>query len=105
LLCCSLAFADIPRNLLLRFRDDSLDDSNGLAALLQGSPQVAEVLDLSVRTLHGDHLRPLQQMVVDLPPDLARLANNIVYAGGDALGEFWRPTSKKSMLLSSDETH
>ncbi len=43
-------------------------------------------LDLSVRTLGGDHLRPLHQALVDLPPDVARLANQAVYAGGDAIG-------------------
>lgn len=27
--------AGVPRNLLIRFKDDSIDDSNGLASLLQ----------------------------------------------------------------------
>lgn len=79
-------YYSVPRNLLLRFKEDSLDDTNTLAATLQGSPAVAEMLDLSVRTLPGDHLRPMHQALVDLPPDVARLANQAVYAGGDAIG-------------------
>ncbi len=77
----------VPRNLLLRFKNDSVDDSNALALVLQGSPAVSQMLDLSVRTVPGDHLRPMQQALVDLPPDVARLANQAVYAGGDAIGE------------------
>eukprot|EP00198_Chlamydomonas_reinhardtii_P010995 XP_001700332.1 predicted protein [Chlamydomonas reinhardtii] len=61
----------VSRNMLLRFKDDSLDDTNNLVQLLQGSSSVGEVLDLTVRTLPGDHLRPLHQAFVDLPPDLA----------------------------------
>lgn len=56
------AYYQTPRNLLLRFKDDSIDDTNGLMALLQSSPNVGAVLDLSVRTLPGDHLRPLHQV-------------------------------------------
>lgn len=52
----------------------------------QGSSSVGEVLDLTVRTLPGDHLRPLHQAFVDLPPDLARLAAGAVESTGGALG-------------------
>jgi len=76
----------IPRNLLLRFKDDSLDESNSLAQLLQSSPIISETLDMSVRTLPGDHLRPLHQAPVDLPPEVARLAGQAVYMGGDMIG-------------------
>jgi len=79
-------YYSVPRNLILRFKDDSIDESNALATVLQTSPNVNQLLDLSVRTLPGDHLRPLQQNIVDLPPDVARLANQAVYAGGDAIG-------------------
>ena len=48
------------------------------------------MLDLVVRTLPGDHLRPMHQNIVDLPPDVARLANQAVYMGGDAIGEYYR---------------
>ncbi|KAG2422465.1 hypothetical protein HXX76_015989 [Chlamydomonas incerta] len=76
----------VSRNMLLRFKDDSLDDTNNLVQLLQGSSSVGEVLDLTVRTLPGDHLRPLHQAFVDLPPDLARFAAGAVESTGGALG-------------------
>ncbi len=41
---------------------------------------------MTVRTLPGDHLRPLQQNVVDIPPEVARLANNAVATSGDLIG-------------------
>ena len=65
----------VPRNLLLRFKDDSIDESNTLAQVLQSSPTLGEVLDLSVRTLPGDHLRLMQQAQVDVPPEVARVAS------------------------------
>lgn len=76
----------VPRNLLLRFKDDSMDDTNILAQTLQSSLAMTDSLDLSVRTLPGDHLRPMHQAFVDLPPEVARLANQAVYTGGDLIG-------------------
>lgn len=81
------ACSAIPRNLLLRFKDDSIDDSNTLAQLLQTSPGLGEMLDISVRTLPGDHLRVMQQAVVDLPPEVARVASTAVATGGDLIGK------------------
>lgn len=76
----------ISRNLLLHFKDDSIDESNSLAQLLQSSPALVEVLDLAVRTLPGDHLRPMQQAIVDIPPEVARVASSAVFTGGDLIG-------------------
>ncbi|KAG1660208.1 hypothetical protein FOA52_005077 [Chlamydomonas sp. UWO 241] len=76
----------VPRNLLLRFKDDSIDDTSSLAQLLQASPILSEVLDLSVRTLPGGHMRPMQQNVVDLPPEVARMAGTGVATAGDIIG-------------------
>ncbi|GIL78290.1 hypothetical protein Vretimale_7640 [Volvox reticuliferus] len=76
----------IARNMLLRFKDDTMDETNNLVQLLQGSSAVGEVLDLTVRTLPGDHLRPMQQAFVDLPPEVARLAAGAVESTGGALG-------------------
>ncbi|EFJ43624.1 hypothetical protein VOLCADRAFT_106736 [Volvox carteri f. nagariensis] len=76
----------VSRNMLLRFKDDHMDDTNNLVQLLQGSSAVGEVLDLAVRTLPGDHLRPMQQAIVDLPPEVARLAAGAVESTGEALG-------------------
>lgn len=79
-------YYSVPRALLIRFRDDSLDETPALAALLQGSTPVASTLDVSVRTMGGDHVRPLHQAFVDLPPEVARLANQAVVAGGSLIG-------------------
>ncbi len=46
--------------------------SYALPPPFQGSSAVGEVLDLTVRTLPGDHLRPMQQAIVDLPPEVRR---------------------------------
>ena len=37
LTCLAPAYTAVPRNLLLRFKNDSMDDSNALATLLQVS--------------------------------------------------------------------
>lgn len=77
----------VPRVMLVRFTDDSIDNTNELAQLLQGSSPVAQQLNLTVRTLPGDHIRPMQQAIVDLPPDVARMANQAVTRGGGMIGE------------------
>ena len=82
----------VPRNLLLRFKDDSIDESNTLAQVLQSSPTLGEVLDLSVRTLPGDHLRLMQQALVDVPPEVARVASSAVFTGGELIGEMMMMT-------------
>jgi hypothetical protein len=81
----------VPRNLLLRFRDDTIDETPALAAALQGEgAQVASVLDLSVRVLPGDHARPLvataAALANELPPGAAALASAAAAAGGGVIG-------------------
>jgi hypothetical protein len=74
----------VKRNLLLRFRDDSIDETSQLAATLTDSSAISETLDLSVRSLSGDHVRPLRQEAPDVPPEIAEpLAQT-----GDALSGF-----------------
>lgn len=80
-------FAGVYRNLLLRFMDDSIDETMDLASVLQSSSAVSHSLDISVRTLPGDHIRPLQPTGVELPPEVARVANQAVETGGSLLGE------------------
>ncbi|KAI8475731.1 MAG: hypothetical protein J3K34DRAFT_403441 [Monoraphidium minutum] len=76
----------VRRNLLLRFQDDTIDETLPLAMLLQESSAVSASLDLSVRTLPGDHIRPLQQSLGSLPPELARAANQAAEQGSNILG-------------------
>lgn len=51
----------VPRNLLLRFSADEIDETPQLASTLQSSA-VASMLELTVKTLPGEHARPLQQV-------------------------------------------
>ena len=63
----------VRKNLLLRFTDDAIDETSALAATLTDSSAIKETLDLSVRSLAGDHVRPLRQETpaLDVPPELA----------------------------------
>jgi hypothetical protein len=56
--------AGVERNLVLKFKDDTIDDSIELAQLLQSSSAISSMLDLSLRTLDGDHIRPMAQVCV-----------------------------------------
>lgn len=76
----------IQRNLVLRFKDDTIDDSLQLTQLLQNSSAISSSLDLSLRTLDGSHIRPMEQALVDLPPEVARVANQAAATGGTLLG-------------------
>ena len=75
------SFYSARRNLLVRFSADPIDETADLAGLLQASAAASAPpgLDLAVRVLPGDHVRPLQQL---LPPDVAAAAG----AGGALLG-------------------
>eukprot|EP00775_Hariotina_reticulata_P008585 gene8585-8767_t len=79
-------FYAIQRNFIIKFRDDTIDDSIDLAQLLQNSSAISQQLDLCLKTLDGDHVRPMAQAFVDLPPEVARVANNAAVAGGTLLG-------------------
>jgi len=81
----------VPRNLLLRFRDDTIDETPALAAALQGAgAAVAPVLDMTCRVLPGDHARPLiataNALAAELPPGVAALAGTAAAAGGGVIG-------------------
>ena len=56
------SYYGVGRNLLIRFKDDSIDETSELADTLAVASSVADRLDLSMRTLPGDHARPLQQV-------------------------------------------
>jgi hypothetical protein len=81
----------VRRNLLLRFTDDTIDETSGLAATLTDSSAIKESIDLSVRSLAGDHVRPLRQETpaLDVPPELAeplRQTGDAISGFADALG-------------------
>ena len=56
----------VKRNLLVRFRDDGIDETPQLAATLTESSAISETLDLAVRSLAGDHV-PVSYTHLTLP--------------------------------------
>ncbi len=65
----------------MRFSDDTLDQSPALADVLQNGA-ASSFLDMTIRTLPGDHIRPMQQ---DIPPEVLAAANNAVEQGSSML--------------------
>lgn len=59
--------AGTPQNLAIKFVDDTIDETDRLTQLLQNDAAVAATLNLTVRSLPGDHVRPLRQEVGNLP--------------------------------------
>lgn len=57
-----------------------------LCAVCCRSSAISSSLDLSLRTLDGSHIRPMEQALVDLPPEVARVANQAAATGGTLLG-------------------
>jgi hypothetical protein len=77
----------VSRNLLVRFAADEIDETPALASVLQSSAaaSAAAGLELTVRTLPGDHVRPLTPDLSGVSPELARVAE----AGLGASESFW----------------
>jgi hypothetical protein len=56
------AYYGVGRNLLVQFDRDSIDETPELAQTLGDGAACTPFLDMQVRTLTGDHARPLQQV-------------------------------------------
>lgn len=56
--------AGVPRNLLVRFMNDSLDETMELDAMMQDSAGPSRLVDVTVRTLPGDHARPCRYSLI-----------------------------------------
>ncbi|XP_010694545.2 uncharacterized protein LOC104907329 [Beta vulgaris subsp. vulgaris] len=65
----------INRNLLIKFKDDIIDETSILAQVLTVDSAISSMLDLSIRTVPGDHGTPLQQVLPDVPPAMADAVN------------------------------
>lgn len=65
----------INRNLLIKFKDDIIDETSILAQVLSVDSAISTKLDLSIRTVPGDHGTPLQQILPDVPPAMADAVN------------------------------
>jgi Protein of unknown function (DUF1350) len=56
------SYYGVSRNLLVKFKDDSIDETSTLAQVLSSEAAISSVLDMSMRTMPGDHGLPLQQV-------------------------------------------
>nr|XP_043606115.1 uncharacterized protein LOC122578263 [Erigeron canadensis] len=75
------SYYGISRNLLVKFKDDTIDETAVLAQVLSSEAAISSVLDMSIRSLPGDHGLPLQQALPDVPPGMIDAVNRS--------GEFW----------------
>lgn len=56
------SYYGVSRNLLVKFKDDIIDETPTLAQVLSSEAAISSVLDMSIRTVPGDHGLPLQQV-------------------------------------------
>ncbi|KAK8717180.1 hypothetical protein V6N13_044457 [Hibiscus sabdariffa] len=69
------SYYGISRNLLIKFKDDTIDETPNLAQVLSSESAISSMLDMSLRLLPGDHGLPLQQALPDVPPAMADAVN------------------------------
>ncbi|CAL1406265.1 unnamed protein product [Linum trigynum] len=69
------SYYGVSRNLLIKFKDDSIDETSSLAKVLSSESAISSLLDMSIRSLPGDHGLPLQQGLPDVPPAMADAVN------------------------------
>ena len=79
----------VKRNLLVKFTDDTIDETGAVAATL-ASAAASEDIELTVRNRKGDHVFPLwRETGVELPDEVFQAAEqgaDMFAAFGDALG-------------------
>lgn len=75
------SYYGVRKNFLIKFKNDEIDETPALAQTLSFESAVSSFLDMSIRTLPGDHARPLQQVVPVVPPAMA----DAVSKGGEIL--------------------
>ncbi|KAG0501047.1 hypothetical protein HPP92_001119 [Vanilla planifolia] len=90
------SYYGVSRNLLIQFKDDTIDETPVLAKLLSSESAISSQLDLAIRSLPGDHGLPLQQILPDVPPAMADAVNR----GGELLanltvGTPWESVAKE----------
>ena len=57
------SYYGISRNLLVKFEDDQIDETSIIAQVLSSESAISSQLDMSIRSLPGDHGLPLQQVL------------------------------------------
>ncbi|XP_038987689.1 uncharacterized protein LOC103714604 [Phoenix dactylifera] len=89
------SYYGISRNLLIKFKDDTIDETSTLEQVLSSKSAISSLLDMSIRSIPGDHGLPLQQVFPDAPPGMADAVNR----GGELLvnltaGTPWEAVAK-----------
>ncbi|KAL2944529.1 Carbamoyl-phosphate synthase large chain [Bienertia sinuspersici] len=85
----------INKNLLIKFKDDIIDETSTIAQVLSADSAISSMLDMSIRTVSGDHGTPLQQALPDVPPAMTDAVNR----GGELIsnlisGTPWEAVAK-----------
>ncbi|CAA2968488.1 Gut esterase 1 [Olea europaea subsp. europaea] len=99
------SYYGISRNLLIKFKDDTIDETSTLAQVLSSESAISSMLDMSIRLLPGDHGLPLHQALPDVPPAMADAVNR----GGEFLatltaGTPWETVAKDMGNFGVDST-
>ncbi|XP_014505831.1 uncharacterized protein LOC106765658 [Vigna radiata var. radiata] len=90
------SYYGISRNLLIKFKDDLIDETSTLAQVLSSESAISSVLDMSIRKLAGDHGLPLQQALPDVPPAMADAVNRgSELLSNLAVGTPWETVAKE----------
>ncbi|KAI5015426.1 hypothetical protein ZWY2020_056816 [Hordeum vulgare] len=100
------SYYGISRNLLIKFEDDQIDETSIIAQVLSSESAISSLLDMSIRSLPGDHGLPLQQVLPDVPPGMA----DAVSRGGELLanlttGTPWEAVAKENANWSTAPAH
>ncbi|XVE83516.1 hypothetical protein DITRI_Ditri16bG0093700 [Diplodiscus trichospermus] len=100
------SYYGISRNLLIKFKDDSIDETPNLAQVLSSESAISSMLDMSIRLLPGDHGLPLQQALPDVPPAMADAVNRgSEFLANLSVGTPWEAVAKEvSDTLGVDST-
>nr|KAJ0224259.1 hypothetical protein LSAT_V11C100043200 [Lactuca sativa] len=69
------SYYGISRNLLIKFKDGTIDETSTLAHVLSSESAFCSVLDMSICSLPGDHGLPLHQALPNVPPGMVDAIN------------------------------
>ncbi|EPS58155.1 hypothetical protein M569_16662 [Genlisea aurea] len=94
------SYYGISKNLLIKFHDDAIDETSTLAQILSSEAAVSSMLDMSIRSLPGNHGLPLQQVLPDVPPAMAGAVN----LGGELLASIAAGTPWESVAKDVGNT-
>ncbi|XP_019424325.1 PREDICTED: uncharacterized protein LOC109333337 [Lupinus angustifolius] len=90
------SYYGISKNLLIKFKDDLIDETSTLAQVLSAESAISSILDMSIRKLPGNHSLPLQQALPNVPPAMADAVNRgSELLSNLAIGTPWETVAKE----------